>query len=145
MTLRKVVSILAAALLSCAVVMAFTGAMFGILERREEGITAAVPFLAFGSVAFLTAALTCCIPVLSILTATRLLPRPKWSAFIGAFVTMLTAPWVIAAMFGDGAEWIRQLPSLVVKPERMLPWVLPFAIPGAVLGALWPSRHAHTK
>ena len=55
---------------------------------------------------------------------------------------MLTAPWVIAAMLGDGEDWIRELPYLVVKPERMLPWVLPFAIPGAVLGALWASGSA---
>ena len=147
MTLRKVASTLAVALLSCGTVMAFTGGMFGILDAREEGITAAVPFLAFGSAAFVIAALVCCIPVMSILTVTRLLPRPKWSALIGAFLTMLTAPWVIAAMFGDGQDWIRQLPYLVVKPARMFPWVLPFAIPGAVLGGLWAtkSRQANAK
>jgi hypothetical protein len=149
MTLRRVATTLAAALVSCAAVMAFTGAMFGILDRREEGLAAAGPFMAFGSLAFLTAALVCCIPVLSILTATRLLPRPSRSAVIGAFLAMLTAPGIIAVMFGDGRDWIRQLPYLVVKPEMMLPWMLPFAIPGAVLGALWasgtPSRRTNSK
>lgn len=142
MTLHKVARTLAAYLLSCGVVMMFTGAMFGILDGREQSIALAVPFLAFGSAAFVTAALVCCIPVFSILTMTRLLPRPMWSAVIGALLTMLTAPWVIAAMFGDGQDWIRELPYLVVKPERMFPWVLPFAIPGAVLGALWASGPA---
>ncbi len=51
--------------------------------------------------------------------------------------------------FGDGEDWIRELPYLVVKPDRMLPWVLPFAIPGAVLSVLWAtgadSRQANAE
>ena len=149
MTLRKVAWTLAAAQLSCAIVMTFTGAVFGILDGREEDVLAVVPFLAFGSGAFLTAAVVCCIPVFVILTVTRRLPRPTWSAVIAAFLTMLTAPWVLAAMFGNGEDWLRELPQLVTKPERLFPWVLPLAIPGAVLGALWAfgtaSRQSNAK
>jgi hypothetical protein len=37
---------------------------------------------------------------------------------------MATAPAIIAAMFGDAADWIKQLPYFVVQPEMMLSWVL---------------------
>lgn len=142
MTLRKAAWTVGVALLSCAVVMAVTGSMFAVLEEREEGIAMAGPFVVLGCSAFLVAALMCCVPIFSILHATRLLPRPSRSAALGAVLAMLPAHAVIAAVLSDGEDWIARLPYVILEPGMMLTWVLPFAIPGAVLGALWASRSA---
>jgi hypothetical protein len=140
MTVRRTAKALVLAVLSCVAAMAFAGAMFGIFEEREEGILLAGPFAAFGSLAFLVAAVLCCIPVLTILTLTNRLPRPTLSAALGAFLAMPTAYAVVSWVFRDGEPWIDTMMHALRQPhlEMLAVWVLPFAVPGAVLGALWP-------
>lgn len=141
MTFRGMAKALALATMSCAVAMAVAGAMFGIFEEREEGVLLAGPFAAFGTFAFLVAAVLCSIPILTILTMMNRLHGRMGLTVLGALLTMPVAFAVVTWIFRDGEPFISTLMHALRKPapEMLAVWVLPFAVPGAVLGALWPS------